>query len=414
MESCCATWTPIAALVAPGPRVTKARPGPAGQLARGFGHERGAAFLPADDEADPVADVVERVQHRQETLAGHAERMGRTLCDEARDEELAAGARAHQRPATTSSRFSRNTLSVDDAGVEPEKRQPRERELAGVAVVADLDHQHALRIEEARGVAQDASHRVEPVLAARERHHRLVPVLGRQLVHRVGRDVRRVADDEVVGLFRQVGEQVRADQVDAVGEAVFGDVALRDGERVGRQVDRVDVGVRIGVREQDREAARAGAQVERRGDRRRVADERGEPVGQQLGDERARDDHALVDVEAELAEPGLVRQVGGRHALVDAPREQLGEPRPLGVREPGVEERLEPVQRQVQRVQDQVRGLVVAVGRAVAEREPGLAEAGHRVAQPVAQRDEVLDRRGAHRESPRPGGAPAAVPARPA
>ena len=50
--------------------------------------------------------------------------------------------------------------------------------------------------------------------------------------------------------------------------------------------------------------------------------------------------------------------------------EQLRELRALGLREPRVEERLEPVERQVQRVQQQVRGLVVRVGRAVAEREP--------------------------------------------
>ena len=49
-----------------------------------------------------------------------------------------------------------------------------------------------------------------------------------------------------------------------------------------------------------------------------VADIRLEPAGQQFGDERARNDHALVDVEAEVAEPRLVRQVGGRDALVDA------------------------------------------------------------------------------------------------
>ena len=85
------------------------------------------------------------------------------------------------------------------------------------------------------------------------------------------------------------------------------------------------------------------------------------PSGQQLGDERARNDHALVDVEAELAEPGFVRQIGGRHALVDAAREELRHLRALGLREPRVEERLEAVERQVQRVQQQVGGLVVGV-----------------------------------------------------
>ena len=47
-------------------------------------------------------------------------------------------------------------------------------------------------------------------------------------------------------------------------------------------------------------------------------DPRRELLGNQLGDERARHDHALVDVEAVAAQPGLVGDVGGRHALVGA------------------------------------------------------------------------------------------------
>ena len=70
--------------------------------------------------------------------------------------------------------------------------------------------------------------------------------------------------------------------------------------------------------------------------------------------------------------------------------EELRELRALGLRQACVEERLEPVERQVQRVQQQVRRLVVGVGRAVAERELRLAEARHRVAQPVAQRLELV------------------------
>ena len=79
----------------------------------------------------------------------------------------------------------------------------------------------------------------------------------------------------------------------------------------------------------------------------------------------------------------------------------MRELRALGLRQPRVEEGLQPVERQVQRVQQQVGRLVVGVGRAVAEREPALAEARHRVAQPVAQRHEVLRRGGGHGVAPR-------------
>jgi hypothetical protein len=100
------------------------------------------------------------------------------------------------------------------------------------------------------------------------------------------------------------------------------------------------------MREQDREAARAGAQIERRGDLLGSADVRRESLRQELGDQRARNDDALVDIEAEGAEPGLVREVRRRHPLVDASREQLSDVRSLRHRQAGVEKRLEPVERQ--------------------------------------------------------------------
>ena len=83
--------------------------------------------------------------------------------------------------------------------------------------------------------------------------------------------------------------------------------------------------------------------------------------------------HALVDVEAEIAEPGLVREIRGRDALVDAAVDQAAAAASrsacVSVR---VEEGLEPVERQMQRVQDQIRRLVVGIGRAVAETQARL------------------------------------------
>ncbi len=130
-------------------------------------------------------------------------------------------------------------------------------------------------------------------------------------------------------------------------------------------------------------------------DRLRGTDIRCEAIRQELGDERPRDKHALVDVEAELAEPRLLREIGRRNAPVDAPLEELGDLRALGLRQARVEERIEAIERQVQRMQQQVGRLVVGIGRAVAERERCLAEARHGVPKPVAQRLEVV-RGGAH------------------
>ena len=55
--------------------------------------------------------------------------------------------------------------------------------------------------------------------------------------------------------------------------------------------------------------------------RARVDPRREAPLDQ-LGDRRARDQHALVDVERQPGEPRFVREIGQRHALVDAPRQQ--------------------------------------------------------------------------------------------
>ncbi len=62
--------------------------GAACQLAVRFGHVGGPAFLPADDEPQLVADVVERVQHGQVALARDAERERGALRDQVGDEDL--------------------------------------------------------------------------------------------------------------------------------------------------------------------------------------------------------------------------------------------------------------------------------------------------------------------------------------
>ena len=152
------------------------------------------------------------------------------------------------------------------------------------------------------------------------------------------------------------------------------------------------------MRDQDRKAAGSRAQVERRRDLLRRPDVRRETVGEELGDERAGNQHALVDVETELAEPGLVREIRRRHALVDPAREELLKMRAFGLRQPRIEERLEPVERQRECMEQQIRGLVVGVVRAVPEDEFRLAEPRHGVAQPVAQRFEVVRGRRHHRE----------------
>ncbi len=74
-------------------------PGLSRELAVRLGHVRGTAFLPADEELQALASVVQRVEHREIALARHAERMRRALREQARDQDLAAGSLIGHRSA---------------------------------------------------------------------------------------------------------------------------------------------------------------------------------------------------------------------------------------------------------------------------------------------------------------------------
>ena len=81
-------WMPGEALVAPGPRVTKADAGAAGGLADRLRHHRRAALLPADRERDLA--IVKGVERREVALARHAEHMLHAVGDQLVDQNLAA------------------------------------------------------------------------------------------------------------------------------------------------------------------------------------------------------------------------------------------------------------------------------------------------------------------------------------
>ena len=109
---------------------------------------------------------------------------------------------------------------------------------------------------------------------------------------------------------------------------------------------------------------------------------------QQFGDEGARHDHALVDIETMFAQPGLVGEIGGGQAFAHPAFDHRLHLFRFVMCKAGVEEGIEPVERQMQGVQDQIRRLIEGVVRAVAEKQLRLVEARHREAQPVAHGDE--------------------------
>ena len=129
VESWNAVCRPIAALLAPGPRVTKQMPGPPAQLALRLGHEGGTALLPAGDEADALAMLVEAVERGEKALARHAERGVDALREQRLDERVAGEARV-QRELMGRTRLM---------GQAPQGRQHVRRGSAGPSVPASVD-----------------------------------------------------------------------------------------------------------------------------------------------------------------------------------------------------------------------------------------------------------------------------------
>ena len=88
---------PDAGVGGAGPARDEADARAAAQLALRLGHEGGAALLPAGDEADVVAVLVEAVEHGQIAFAGHAEGGVHALGDQGFDQCVAGGSCAHRR-----------------------------------------------------------------------------------------------------------------------------------------------------------------------------------------------------------------------------------------------------------------------------------------------------------------------------
>ena len=77
-------------------------------------------------------------------------------------------------------------------------------------------------------------------------------------------------------------------------------------------------------------------------------------------------------------------QIGCRDAFFDAPLDDAQYFAALAAGQMCIKKRLDPVQRQVQGVQDQVSGFVIGIAAAVTEKKSCLIEAAHRETQAVA------------------------------
>jgi hypothetical protein len=97
-------------------------------------------------------------------------------------------------------------------------------------------------------------------------------------------------------------------------------------------------------------------------------------------------------MEAELAEPGLVQQVGRRQAMDYALLQAFQHQVALAGRQAGIEEGLKGIARQVQRGEQDPDRFVPGIVGTVAEVQAGFVEAADSPAQPIAQGDQFVGR----------------------
>src|SRR5688572_25889365 len=112
-------------------------------------------------------------------------------------------------------------------------------------------------------------------------------------------------------------------------------------------------------------------------------------IAEQLRDECARNDHALVHVELVALQPGLVEQVGSGQALLHSPLDVLQQTIDLAVRQVRIGEKVEALQRELQRAHDDERRFLERIGLAMAKRKVGLVEARYRISQHIAKRPQI-------------------------
>ncbi len=179
---------------------------------------------------------------------------------------------------------------------------------------------------------------------------------------------------------------------------MLGDVALRDLERIGREVHRIDRRIGKGPRSENSETARAGAEIEHARDFCRIAELKPGVIAKMLvqdfADERARHDGPLVHIERQAAHVDLVEQIGGGFARANTLFDEIENFRAIGLGDAPACGVLDRVRVQAKRFADQECRLGDRIGRAVGEHDAGLAETTCRKADIVENCDRLVRRGG--------------------
>ena len=142
--------------------------------------------------------------------------------------------------------------------------------------------------------------------------------------------------------------------------------------------------VREGLGRENREAPAARAHIEHRADGFRILNPRSELILEEFRNEGARNQHVFIAVEAVLHEPGFVKQIGHRDVFCHAALDQIRDLDDFVRGQPGIPERLEFFERQMQCPQHEECRFLPRIVGTVTERNFGGLHTGHGPADHIA------------------------------
>ena len=159
--------------------------------------------------------------------------------------------------------------------------------------VAHLDDQDPSRREVLRRFFENDAHRIETLLARRQREARFVFVLGGQRAHLALPDVGWIRDDDIVPTAFEGREMIRFQEADTPRETQISCVFLGELECRIRNIRPLDARLRQVVRTGERDATAARAEIEYALHARGV-DPRSKLLLDEFGDRRARNERSGI------------------------------------------------------------------------------------------------------------------------
>ena len=196
--------------------------------------------------------------------------------------------------------------------------QPRgwKTRISGPESLFSLPHfndQQAVRCKATRRACKEPIHDIQTAFSTIERHSWLVAVLRGELFKPIAGHIGRIGHDDAIRAGRS-GEQIGPNQPDSLLHSVLTYVAPSDGQRVRRDVRRIDAHAIAVMRDGNRQASAARAHIQDAVAGLKAAPGR-ESVFDEFGQRRPGYQHAFIDPEAQAREPGFPQQIRQRFAL---------------------------------------------------------------------------------------------------